>query len=80
MKMLSRKNAKYGFNRLIDIACAEPVGSVKHDRDRRMTYKAIHNKIVSSIGSTKANIGSRSRLTPDSRTLSADAQRSESRR
>ena len=42
--------------------------------------QAIHNKIVSFIRGIEANLGSRSHLTPDSRTLSADAKRSESPR
>ena len=40
--------------------------------------QATHNKIVSFIRGTEANLGSRSHLTPDSRTLSADAKKSES--
>ena len=45
-----------------------------------MMDQAIHNKIVSFICGIEANLGSRSHLTPDSRTLSADAKRSESPR
>ena len=41
------------------------------------TDQAIQNKIVPLIGGIEANFGSRSHLTPDSRTLSADAKRSE---
>ncbi len=32
MKTLTAKDAKYGFGRLIDLACAEPVVVVKHGR------------------------------------------------
>ena len=80
MKTLSAKDAKYGFGRLIDLARAEPVAVAKHDREGRMMDQAIHNKIVSFIRGIEANLGSRSHLTPDSRTLSADAKRSESPR
>ena len=52
----------------------------KHDREGRMMDQAIHNKIVSFIRGIEANLGSHSHLTPDSRTLSADAKRSESPR
>ena len=45
-----------------------------------MMDQAIHNKIVSFICAIEANLGSRSHLTPDSQTLSADAKRSESPR
>jgi hypothetical protein len=45
-----------------------------------MMDQAIHNKIVSFIRGIEANLGSRSYLTPDSRTLSANAKRSESPR
>ena len=41
--------------------------------------QAIHNKIVSFIRGIEAKLGSRSHLKPDSRTLSVDAKRSESR-
>ena len=75
--ILGEKDAKYGFGRLIDLAHAEPVAVVKHDREGRMIDQAIHNKIVSFIRGIEANLGSRSHLTPDSRTLSADAKRSE---
>ena len=30
MKTLTEKDAKYGFGRLIDLACAEPVTIAKH--------------------------------------------------
>ena len=80
MKTLSAKDAKYGFGRLIDLARAEPVAVAKHDREGRMMDQAIHNKIVSFICGIEANLGSRSHLTPDSWTLSADAKRSESPR
>ena len=30
MKTLTAKDAKYGFGRLIDLACAEPVAVAKH--------------------------------------------------
>ena len=43
-----------------------------------MMDQAIHNKIVSFIRSIEANLGLRSHLIPDSRTLSADAEMSES--
>ena len=36
-----------------------------------MMDQAIHNKIVSFIRGIEANLGSRSYITPDSRTLSA---------
>ena len=42
-----------------------------------MMDQAIHNKIVSFIRGIEANFGSRSHITSDSRTLSADAQKSE---
>ena len=42
-----------------------------------MMDQAIHNEIVSFIRGIDANLGSRSHLTQDSRTLSADAKRSE---
>ena len=45
-----------------------------------MMDQAIHNKMVAFIRGIEANLGSRSHLTPDSRTLSADAKRSEYRR
>jgi len=32
MQTLSAKDAKYGFGRLIDLACAEPVVVAKHGR------------------------------------------------
>ena len=32
MQILSAKDAKYGFGRLIDLARAEPVGVAKHGR------------------------------------------------
>lgn len=32
MKVLNAKDAKYGFGRLIDMACAEPVVVAKHGR------------------------------------------------
>ncbi|MDE2929024.1 MAG: type II toxin-antitoxin system prevent-host-death family antitoxin [Acidobacteriota bacterium] len=32
MRTLSAKDAKYGFGRLIDIACAAPVTAIKHGR------------------------------------------------
>ena len=41
---------------------------------------AIHNKIASFIRGIEANLGSRSYIAPDSRTLSADAKKSESPR
>ena len=80
MKTLSAKDAKYGFGRLIDLARTEPVAVAKHDREGRMMDQAIHNKIVSFIRGIEANLGSHSYLTPDSRTLSAAAKRSESPR
>ena len=43
----------------------------------RMMDQAIHNKIVALIRGIEANLGSRSYITPDSRTLSADAKKSE---
>ena len=49
-------------------------------REGGMMDQAIHNKIVSFIRGIEANLGSRSYITPDSRTLSADAKRSESPR
>jgi hypothetical protein len=70
VQTLSAKDAKYGFGRLIDLARAEPVVVAKH----------VHNKIVSFIRGIEANLGSCSHLTPGSRTLSADAKRSESPR
>ena len=39
-----------------------------------MMDQATHNKIVSFIRGIEANFGSRSYITPDSRTLSADAK------
>ena len=45
-----------------------------------MMDQAIHNKIISFIRGIEANLGSRSHITPDRRTLSADAQKSESPR
>ena len=42
--------------------------------------QAIHNKIVSFIRGIEANLGSRSHLTSDRRTLSADAKKIESPR
>ena len=45
-----------------------------------MMNQAIHNKIVAFIRGIEANLGTRSYITPDSRTLSADAKRSESPR
>ena len=50
-----------------------------------MMDQAMHNKIVSFIlhpfiRGIEANLGSHSYLTPDSRTLSANAKRSESPR
>ena len=41
--------------------------------------QAIHKKIVSFIRGIEANLGSRSYMTPDGRTLSADAKKSEPR-
>ena len=32
MKILTAKDAKYGFGRLIDLACAVPVAVAKHGR------------------------------------------------
>jgi len=32
MQILTAKDAKYGFGRLIDLACAEPVAVAKHGR------------------------------------------------
>ena len=32
MQTLSSKDAKYGFGRLTDLACAEPVAVAKHGR------------------------------------------------
>ena len=40
-----------------------------------MMDQAIHNKTASFIRGVEAKLGSRSHLTPDSRTLSADAKR-----
>ena len=54
--------------------------NVQHDQEGRMMDQAIHNKIVSFICGIEANLGSSSYITPDSRTLSADAKRSESPR
>ena len=45
-----------------------------------MMDQAIHNKIVPFIRSIETNLGSLSYVTPDSRTLSADAKNSESPR
>ena len=42
-----------------------------------MMDQAIYNKIVSFIRGIEANLGSRSYIKPDSRTLSADAKSSE---
>jgi hypothetical protein len=42
--------------------------------------QAIHNKIVSFVRGIGANLGSRSHLTPGSRTHSADPKKSESPR
>jgi len=49
-------------------------------REGRMMDQGNHDQIVSFIRGFEANLGSRSHLTPDSRTLSADAKRSESPR
>ncbi len=45
-----------------------------------MMDQAIHNKIVSFIRGIETNLVSRSYVTPDSRTLSADTKKSESPR
>ena len=45
-----------------------------------MMDQAIYNKIVAFIRGIEANLGSRSYITSDSRTLSADAKKSESPR
>ena len=51
-----------------------------HDREGRMMDQAIHNKVVFFVRVIEANLGTRSYITPDSRTLSADAKNSESPR
>ena len=45
-----------------------------------MMDQAIHNEVVSFVCVIEASLGTRSYITPDSRTLSADAKMSESPR
>ena len=65
------------YVRLKSLRQATSIAAQAHREDRMMD-RAIHNKIVSFIRGFDANLGSRSHLTPDSQTLSADAKRSES--
>ena len=51
-----------------------------HDREGRMIDQGIHNKIASFFRGIEANLGSRWHITPDRRTLSADAKKTESPR
>ena len=50
-------------------------GKGEIDREGRMMDQAIHNKIVSFIRGIEANLGSRSHLTPDTRTLFSRRQK-----
>ena len=50
------------------------------DRKGRMMDQAIHNKVVSFIRVIEANPGTRSHVTPNRRTHSVNARRSESPR
>jgi hypothetical protein len=52
----------------------------KHDRKDGIMDQATHDKIVSFVRGIEANLGSRSHLTPGSRTHSADPKKSKSTR
>ena len=75
MKTLSAKDAKYGFGRLIDLACGEPVAFARHGRNGRIMDQAIYNGIVSNTRDIEDNPDSRPRFAMSGRTHSADPNR-----